>query len=159
MFLISSCNSEFLCVLSWQNVSWSYLCSGVTTPWAQRPVWADLYGPPSMAAAPATLPVWSSRTERMDPWEQREDTLPHRGLEMNGWGSPDALQASMHHAWFTDKYVPQPHHWEFQGIPALFCLGLHWFPTLTRANSKTEKNRIGSSGSRSHCLTSYLGTF
>lgn len=143
MFLISSCDSEFLCVLSWQNVSWSYLCSGVTTPLAQRPVWANLYGPPSMAAAPATLPVWTSWTERMDPWEQRDDSLPHMGLQMNGWGSPGALRALMHHAWFTDKYVRQPHHWGVLHFSALGCTGSQHWHEPTQRQRQTGLGAVG----------------
>lgn len=57
-----------------------------------------------MAAAPASLPVCFSEgtswIERMDLCKQREDTLPHRGLQINDWGS-HVLQAFMHHTQFT----------------------------------------------------------
>lgn len=130
LFLILSRKSEFLSLLSRQNVNWSYFCSGVKTSLVRHPVWADLCGPPTMATAPASVPVCSSEgtpwTERMDPCEQRKDTLPHGGLQINDWGS-HALQAFMHHTQFTDKHVTKRSRWEFQGFPALVLIGSqHW---------------------------------
>lgn len=117
-------------LLSRENLEWLYFCSVVKTLLAQHPVWEDLYRPPTMATAPASLPACISEgtswTQTMDPSEQRKDTLPHGGLRINDCGS-HALQAFMHHAQFTDKHVTERSRWEFQGNPALLPCA-HWFP-------------------------------